>query len=256
MYTSKFRKLEKALINLPNLLYGYNIYVNKNKFKLIDRAFNNLSSEPKTFADMGGVWKVNAAYTFYTLKKHNIKQGFLIDTNSNEVTDKKSKQYPNLKCINANFTDKETVEKIGKVDVIFFFDVLLHQVKPDWNEVLKDYSKITDCIAIYNQQYINSEDTIRLTALPLEEYKNIAPKRDDDVYDYIYSHKNDLNTEYNKNWGDIHNIWQWGITDNNLRETLAELNFSEVFYKNYGQFSQLKHFEDHGFVFIKNHLVD
>ena len=32
------------MINLTNLIYGYNIYVNKNKFKLIDRAFNNLSS--------------------------------------------------------------------------------------------------------------------------------------------------------------------------------------------------------------------
>jgi len=116
---------------------------------------------------------------------------------------------------------------------------------------LSRYSSITDCIIIYNQQYIKSENTLRLTDLPLDEYSEIVPKRNDNLYSFIYSHKKEINKEYNKPWGNIHNIWQWGITDRDLRIKLNELGYNEVYFKNYGQFSELTLFENHGFFLLR-----
>ena len=70
MLTSNFHNLKKVFKNLTNLFNAYNLYVNKDKFKLIDKVFYYLAPGIKTFADLGGVWKINAAYTFYTFKNH------------------------------------------------------------------------------------------------------------------------------------------------------------------------------------------
>ena len=43
----------------------------------------------------------------------------------------------NCNKINANFGDRNIAERIGKIDAILLFYVLLHQVKPDWDEILE-----------------------------------------------------------------------------------------------------------------------
>jgi len=244
------RKLIIALQNLPNLARGYNLYVNPEKMRLIDKAFSASGFRPKSFADLGGVWKVDAAYTIYTAKKFNIP-GKIVDTNFNPTAQAELDKLPNIKTLEGNFGDDRIITELDKPDMVFFFDVLLHQVNPNWDEILTKYSKVTNCFVIYNQQIINYDKTIRLTELSLSKYKELVPARTDDVYDYIFSHKEELNTEYNKPWKDIHNIWQWGITDNDLREKLDRLGFKEIFYKNYGYFPKLKTFDERGFIFVK-----
>ena len=231
---------------------GYNLYVNREKFSLIDHVFNNESMNIRSFVDLGGVWKVNAAYTLYTLKKYIIDQAFLIDTNFNTIVDKKVGKYSNLQKITGDFTQDNVIEQLEGIDVIFLFDVLLHQVNPDWNVVLEKYSAVAKCIIIYNQQFIQSDTTLRLTDLSLEEYKALAPARKDELYDYIYSHGQEIHPEYQKPWKDIHNIWQWGITDSDLRNQMKSLGFEEIYYKNHGRFSSLPAFEDHSFIFVKS----
>lgn len=245
------RKFRKSIKNSPNILMGYNIYVNPEKFALIRAVFNQYMRDAKTFADLGGVWKVDAAYTIYTLKNFPIKKAFIVDTNFNNRVDKRLSRYNNLTKIKGDFGRGEIVSQIRDVDIIYFFDVLLHQVNPNWDEILEMYSKICRCFIIFNQQYIGSDNTIRLTNLSLEEYENLAPKRSDDLYDFVFKHKNEINTEYNKPWKDVHNIWQWGITDSDLRNKLKSLGYTEKYYKNYGRFSNLEFFEEHAFIFLK-----
>ena len=238
--------------NLPNWMMGYNLYVNREKFSLIDHVFNNDAISIHSFADLGGVWNVNAAYTLYTLKKYTIDRAFLVDTNFNTIVDKKVKKYSHLHKITGDFTQDDVIDKLKGVDVIFLFDVLLHQVNPDWNVVLEKYSAVTKCIIIYNQQLINADKTLRLTDLSLEEYKALAPARNDNLYEYIYTHGQDIHPEYQKPWKDIHNFWQWGITDSDLRNQMKNLKFEEIYYKNHGRFSNLPAFENHSFVFVKS----
>jgi hypothetical protein len=42
-----------------------------------------------------------------------------------------------------------------------------------------------------------------------------------------------------------------GITDEDLRTTKIKLGFQEVFFRNYGEFSNLSAFENHAFIFVR-----
>jgi len=105
------------------------------KIQVID--FISSNNEINSFADLGGIWGVNGGYTFYTMNKYKIKTAFLVDTNVTQEVLDKSKKYTGLTIINANFGDRNIAERIGKIDAILLFYVLLHQVKPDWDEILE-----------------------------------------------------------------------------------------------------------------------
>ncbi len=244
-------RLRKMLKNAPNLLSGYNIYVDTDKLRLIDTVFRTVMPQARSFADLGGVWKVNAGYTRYTLRNHRIENGFLVDTNFPAGLLEELARFPNLSVIHGDFSAPETIAKVNRAEVVFFFDVLLHQANPDWKEIVARYARTTRCFVIFNQQYIRSAETVRLTDLPLEEYTSVAPRRSDDVYRYAYDHAAEIHPQYNKPWKDIHNIFQWGITDNDMRATFSALGFDEVHYRNHGRFSNLPAFENHAFIFLK-----
>ena len=246
-----FRRIKKLTRRIPNLFSGYNIYVNRDKFALIDYTFIQLLKNPQSFADLGGVWKVNAAYTRYALNKYAIKKAYLVDTNISPKVLRILKKYKNLDIIQADFANDTIVNNITGIDILFLFDVLLHQVNPDWDRVLEIYAPMTDCMIIYNQQIVGYEKSMRLTDLSLPEYKKLVPKRRDDFYEIIYGKGQEIHPEYQKAWKDIHNIWQWGITDQDLKEKMQSLDYHLVYYKNYGRFANLKAFENHAFVFSK-----
>ena len=124
------RKLRKAAQNLPNLLQGFNISVNREKFRLIDRTFSSLFPGDRSFADLGGIWKVNAAYSRYSLKKFPIDRGILFDTDIPSGLNSRLRRYQKLEVIQGDFGDQTIVDRIGYVDVIYVFDVLLHQANP------------------------------------------------------------------------------------------------------------------------------
>lgn len=245
------RKVKKASRNYESLLQGLNIYVDREKIGLIRYAFENVLSKPNSFADLGGVWKVDAGYTIFTLKNYPIQKAFLVDTNYNDKVDRKLKEFSQLAKIEGNFAQDSVIDRIERVDAVYFFDVLLHQVNPNWDVILEKYSAVSDCFIIYNQQFIGAEKTIRLMDLPLDKYRELAPRRKDGLYDFIYSHKEEINPEHNRPWKDIHNVWQWGITDGDLRATMRRLGYREVYYKNWGRFSNLKAFQNHAFIFKK-----
>lgn len=240
--TKYFFRIEQAH-NIDNLKLD--------KLHLIDYACRNAKIE--SFADLGGVWGVNGGYTFYGIKKHKIKTAFLVDTDFTKEVLKKSKKHRGLTLINANFGDRNVIPQIGKVDAIFLFDVLLHQVNPDWDEILQMYAASTRCFVIYNQQFIASEKTVRLLDLGYEEFfQNVPRAKDNPLYNEVFEKMYEIHLRHNRIWRDIHNIWQWGIVDEDLFAKMKELGFTLQYYKNCGQFYNLKNFENHAFVFKKN----
>jgi hypothetical protein len=251
MHNRLVRRVTKGIENLPNLLQGYNIFVNRDKLRLIDHTFNSIFPQARTFADLGGVWRVNGAYSVHTLRHHRIDRGILIDTDVPPGLEKRLKKYPQLEVIRGDFASQRSADAIGGVDIVYLFDVLLHQAHPHWDEVLTLYSKISPCIVIYNQQFTRGEEAIRLTDLPLSEYVKLVPDFRLDVYRYVFDHKSEMHPTYGKAWGDIHNIFQWGITDRALRTTMKHLGYEEVYYANHGRFSELPAFENHAFVFVR-----
>jgi hypothetical protein len=237
--------------NASNILHGYNIFVNKEKLRLIESVFGSVNPRARSFADLGGVWRVNAAYTRYTLKNFSIDRGVIVDTDYPPAVRRNLGKFAQLEVLQGDFSAPSLMKQVGHVDVVYMFDVLLHQANPRWDQVLIAYAGLTNCFAIFNQQYVKSERTLRLTDLPLDQYMQLVPSGREAFYRTVYDHKTEIHPTYDKPWGDIHNIFQWGITDRDLRSLMRALGFREVFSCNYGMFSNLPAFENHAFVFVR-----
>jgi len=248
-------RLRKIARNIPSLFLGYSIYVDSDKLRLIDRACRSLCPQARSFVDLGGVWKVHGAYSLYALRNHALDRGVLVDTDFPRGLPEKLSRTPRLQVIRGDFASPEVARQARDVDVVFLFDVLLHQANPSWEAVLSLYAESARCFVIYNQQYTKGGSTVRLTDLSLDEYLMVAPRGREDLYRYVYAHADELHPAYGKPWRDIHNIFQWGITDRDLRLRMSRLGFREVYFQNCGRFSNLPAFENHAFVFLRDPTV-
>ena len=234
-----------------NLQATFNVKAEKTG--LIDFAFTQCHPAPKSFADLGGVWGVNGAYTFHALQQYNPERAFLVDTNFNDPVRKKSQSFKSLKLITGNFGEKSVARQVGNVDAIFLFDVLLHQVNPDWNKVLEHYAGQTRYFVVYNQQWTGSDKTVRLLDLGRDEYfKNVPHDPHLEIYKNLFDKMYEPHPQHQRPWRDIHNVWQWGITDSDLQQTMKGLGFKQVHYQNCGRFGKLKNFHNHAFIFQKS----
>ncbi len=222
------------------------------KRHLIDFTFYRTRPRPHSVADLGGMWAVDGAYTFYTLDTYDVEKAVLVDTNLLDSVIERAQQYPHLTTLRGNFGEPSVIEQVGAVDVVFLFDILLHQVSPDWDEILDIYAPNARYVAILNQQFTGSKSTVRLLDLGPEEYfKNVPRDPMDGPYRDLFGKLDEIHPEHNRPWRDVHNIWQWGITDDDLIEKMRGLGFKMQYFINWGRFQSLEHFEHHAFVFQK-----
>jgi len=243
----------QAVTLVRNCVQGLPMRFNHDKKELIDSAYRYCHPTPASFADLGGVWHVDGAYTFYTLRKYGAKCAFLVDTDFTDALVKKARSLCSLRLIRGNFGEESVAEQIGRVDAVFLFDVLLHQVKPDWNEILESYSKRTNCFVVYNQQWTGSENTVRLFDLGHDEYfRNVPHGEKHPTYRGLFDKMYEIHPQHKRIWRDVHNVWQWGISDRDLLGTMEGLGYKMQYYKNRGRFGSLPNFENHAFVFHKS----
>ncbi|TAM65974.1 hypothetical protein [Mycobacterium sp.] len=221
----------------------------KDKIKLIDQAFSSLGIE--SFADLGGVWRVEGAYTFHALDKHRVADAALVDMHLTPTVIARAKSYPQLRLISGNFGDQMVVDDVGNVDAILLFDVLLHQVSPDWDQILEMYAQNVRSLLIYNQQWMGSERTVRLLDLGETEYTLNVPHGHHDEYQNLFEKLDQKHPDHGKLWRDAPDIWQWGITDADLESKIAQLGFKLLYKKNCGRFGRLPNFENHAFIFSR-----
>ena len=231
--------------------FGVPLRFNPEKRRIIDSVFGGAEGA-RSFADLGGVWAVDGAYTFYALRRYPIRKAFLVDTRMNDAVLRSAGRHPELTLLRRNFGEADTPDLLGKVDAVFLFDVLLHQVKPDWDEVLTMYSKVTDCFVVYNQQWSGAGSRVRLLDLGRDEYfANVPHDPEEETYRLLFEKMDELNEEHGRPWRDIHAVWQWGITDDDLRAHMDSLGYEEHYYADCGPFGSLRNFRDRAFVFRK-----
>lgn len=227
-----------------------NSRLNPEKIDLIDYAVRLLGL--RSFADLGAVWLVEGGYTFQTLEKYDIDRAFLVDTNLTAQVETRALRFPKLKILRGSFGDPAIAERIGKVDAVFLFDVLLHQVKPDWDEILDLYAPNTNAFIVYNQNWILTRDTVRLIDLGEDGYFNNVPhEREYGPYSDLFTKLDVIHPDHNRAWRDIHHIWQWGITDFDLIRKMHELGFRILSMKTHGPFGHIRSFENHAFIFAR-----
>lgn len=220
------------------------------KLALIDNTMR--VQKCNSVADLGGVWGVEGGYLFHALDHHGLNRAVMIDTHPTPTFLAKAAKYPELEVIKGNFGDPAIAARAGAVDAVLFFDVLLHQVRPNWDEVLAMYAQAR-CLIIYNQQWTGPGDVVRLFDLGEDEYfRNVPHKRSNPTYSDLFRKLDQPHPDHNgRLWRDVHHVWQWGISDAALEAKAAALGYRLEFKKNYGRFGRLPQFENHGFVFVK-----
>ncbi|REO51533.1 hypothetical protein DSI97_08720, partial [Mycobacterium tuberculosis] len=171
----------------------------RGKINLIDRAFTSCRIE--SFADLGAVWGVEGAYTFRALDKYPVKEAVLVDGRITPTVAARANSYPQLRVIEGNFGDQEIADKVGNVDALFLFDVLLHQVSPDWDTILDMYAKNVRCLLIYNQQWIGSTTTVRLLDLGEKHYfRNVPHSKLNKAYRDLFQKLDKKHPDHDKPW--------------------------------------------------------
>jgi hypothetical protein len=201
----------------------------------------------KSFADLGAVWVVEGGYTFHGLSLPGIERATLVDTGITDRVRRKAAQVP-LRLLEGNFGDAEMAKQVGPVDVVVLNDVLLHQVNPDWDEVLRIYAPYTNAFVIVEPQWNGGTETVRLLDLGKETYlANIPPEQIEIDFDNL----NEIHPKYNRPIRDIHEIWQWGITDADLIRTVTDLGFTLTYWEHGGQWRMLERFDTIAYVFVK-----
>jgi hypothetical protein len=220
------------------------------KLDLLDFAFRRLRAS--SFADLGCAYRVDGGYSFYVLDYCDAERAVLVDTHPTErMLAEAASRGERVEVVRGNFGDPEIVERVGKVDAVVVFDVLLHQVAPDWDELLSLYAPRTRLFVVPNPQWLGPE-TVRLLDLGEEEFLASVPQtRNEAVYRAAIDRPDEIAPAHGRRNRDVHHIWQWGITDADLISRLRSLGFALRYFQDHGYFVGLKDFRNRSFVFEK-----
>ncbi len=217
------------------------------KLRTIDAAF--ALPEVTSVADLGGVWAVDAGYSFHALERHAPERAVLVDEDITARVHERAAAFPQLELLEQNFGLPRTPSAIGPIGVVLLFDVLLHQVDPDWDEILRRYAPHARALAIVNPMYTASPHSVRLLDLGEQHYRRTVPPQDN--LNGLFGRLDEVNSQRGRPWRDVHDIWQWGITDGDLRSVMGDLGFHATFAEQHGRWRGLAAFEDCAYVFCR-----
>ena len=111
------------------------------------------------------------------------------------------------------------MDEIGEVDAIMLFDVLQAWSDPDWDQVLELYAPATSCFVIANPQWEGAGATIRLIDLGREKYLEAVPPWA--AHLELFDRLDAWDVAAERREGDAIEVWQWGITDADLRAKMG-----------------------------------
>jgi hypothetical protein len=194
------------------------------KLFLIDHAIE--CHGVRTFADLGGFWGVLGGYSEYAVNRG--LTGTLVDRAADRLLHLADK----MTLVKGDFGREEIANQID-ADCLFFYDVLLHQILPDWDYVLKLYANRAKIFLIYNQQWVGGKKTVRLPDLGKEAFLVETP-----------------NAEYPEDRNTL-NTWHWGIVFDDLLAEMRFHGFELDYFKNCGKAWELPNFELHSYCFVK-----
>ena len=220
------------------------------KLTAIDGAFERFGV--RSTADLGAVWGVDAGYSFYAADKHDADRVLICDDDFTNPVKERARTDARVELVAGNFGSGESASAVGSVDAVFMFDILLHQVDPDWDELLALYAPSTRVFVLAGPWWRGAE-TVRLLELGREEYLGLVPLRD--FHEPIMEKLDEVNERRGRPWRDVHDIWQWGIADGDLRQTMSGLGFSLAHFENHERWRGLERFDDCAYVFVRDEVL-
>lgn len=207
----------------------------------------------RSAADLGAVWAVDAGYTFHLADRPGVESMTAVDDDFTPTAAQLAACRPNVRLLRGNFGDPATAAQVGEVDAVVMFDVLLHQVSPNWDEILELYAPSTRVFILAGPWYTASPTSVRLLELGEERYLATVPRQA--THDGLFERLDEINPRRNRPWRDVHDIWQWGITDQDLREHMDSLGFSLAYYDHRGPWRSLASFANAAYVFARPALM-
>lgn len=207
----------------------------------------------RSVADLGAVWAVDGGYSLYALDRHGAERAAICDFEFTAPVRERASRDRRIELVEGDFTSRATVERVGNVDAVLMFDVLLHQVDPDWDEVLARYGPTADCIVLAGPWW-RGERTTRLLDLGREAYLENVPMRD--YHEPLLDRLDEPQPGRGRSWRDSQDIWQWGIADADLRGRMEELGFRLAYHENAGRWRDLPGFDDSSYVFVSERRSD
>lgn len=207
--------------------------VDPHKAAVVEWAFVNCGV--RSFVDLGACWGVNGGYAFHGLSVADIERAVIVDGRVTDITYERAAVHPQLELIQGPLGTQETADLVGTVDAAIMFDILLHQVGPNWDEFLARYAANVDTFIIHNQCWRGPE-TIRFPDFSAEEYIRRVYAHDPSAIAAWYERHDEIDEAQNKPVRDVHNFWQWGITAKDLVGTLWDLGFAIEAFENMGAF--------------------
>jgi hypothetical protein len=206
-------------------------------------------------ADLGSVWAVNAGYALHLAAQPGVERVVVVDENFTDAAAEAIARRRNCQRLDGNFGSVPVRDAVGAVDAVVMFDVLLHQVDPDWDEVLGLYADQTSCFVLAGPWYRGGAgETVRLLELGEERYLELVCEQE--IHQGLFDRLDELNAQRGRLWRDVHDIWQWGITDADLRWRMSELGFLLGHYENHGTWRGLPAFESGAYVFARPELIE
>jgi hypothetical protein len=197
------------------------------KAQAIDYGVEQLGIQ--SFASLEG-GQAYGQWAFYAIDKPTVERGALVDLSPRRARGhllsaiEQAAERPGMRVLDGTYSDPRTVTEIGQVDAILLFDVLLLMVNPDWDEVLELYAPATSSFVIANPQWERGETTVRLIELGRERYlEAVLPAK---VHSELFDRLDEWHQGQDRLGRDITGVWQWGITDGDLKAKLSELGFS------------------------------
>jgi hypothetical protein len=197
------------------------------KLALIDKALE--SYDLRSIVDLGACWGVHGGYTFHALNSGKISKAYVVDGHLTPETVEHAKKYSQLTLISGQLGDKNIADRIGSVDAIIMYDILLHQVAPDWDEFLEIWGKTSRHLIIYNQNWTKDNRVIRFVDEDVEWYLKNVPHNDDESVRSWYPKHCQFNQELGRKWRDVHYFWQFGIPFDALCKKLNDIGFAVDF---------------------------
>jgi hypothetical protein len=223
------------------------------KLDLIDYAFETYGI--RSFAELGCAWGVDGGYGFHALERHEVAHAAQVDNLITDTMKARAEAHPQLRLVRRNFGEPDVPDLVGDVDAVILYDVLLHQVRPDWSEVIRMYAPRTKHFVIYNQQWVKDPDTVRLMDLGKEEYFRSVPAGSEGFQSYLDLFANLDQPIPGGPPGRVRRdniaVWQWGITGSDLLKVLERLGFRLQHFRNHGSAFGIASFENHAFVFSR-----
>jgi hypothetical protein len=202
----------------------------------------------RSFADLGGIGQVHGQYAFHAMEQPGMREGVIADLKIDPWT-REQAAARGIRCVDGDFTEPAKVAEIGPTDAVFIFDVLVHTVDPDWDELLELYADSARCFVIANPQW-QHDTTVRLLELGRERFLQAVPptKNHDEIFDRL----DEWFPMFGRPYRDAMHIWQWGITDGDLIAKMRALGFDLLDHRQHGEFWEAEGFVNTTLVFKRN----